>query len=286
MNRRHAPGRGWLMRAAVVVAVLWFVTPLVPIVVWAVADRWTYPGVLPQEFGFRGWSTVTSSGTVRAAATSALLGIAVAIAATGLGAAAGRALGWHLTRRPVLVALLLLSPVALPPFAIAMGLSAVVLRARVPELVAAVVILTVFALPYTSYVLASRYATIEPEAEDQARLLGATRRQAFLHVTLPALRPAMTAAAFLAFLVGWTDYVVTLVIGGGQVVTLPMLIGSAASGSGNEPTVAALSLVSVVPPLLTLLLARAVSRERSRPAPSLGRDRRRPLAAPTGTKPS
>ncbi|GAA2502596.1 ABC transporter permease [Terrabacter carboxydivorans] len=245
------------LTAAVVIG--WFVLPLLPVIAWAIADRWPYPSALPQELGVRGWESVWTAGTARAVASSAALGILVAVAATVLGSAAGRAIGWRLTRHPAVAALLLLSPVALPPFAVAVGLSAVVLRAGIPEPAAVLATLTVYALPYTTYVVAARYTALEPGAEEQARLLGATKWQALRHVTLPALRPAIAAAMFLAFLVGWSDYVVTLVVGGGQLVTLPMLIGAAASGTGNEPAVAALSLLSVLPPLLALLLGRLAS---------------------------
>lgn len=263
----HLPGRGrWpsvrrdvgiYLPAAAVGG--WFILPLLPVLAWAIADRWPYPSALPEELGLRGWESVWSAGTARAATSSAALGVIVAVTATVLGSAAGRAIGWRLTRHPAMAALLLLSPVALPPFAVAVGLSAVVLRAGIPEAVAVLATLTVYALPYTTYVIAARYTALEPEAEEQARLLGASKWQALRHVTLPALRPAIAAAAFLAFLVGWSDYVVTLVVGGGQVVTLPMLIGAAASGTGNEPAVATLSLVSVLPPLIALLLARLAS---------------------------
>ncbi|MBB2988083.1 ABC transporter permease [Terracoccus luteus] len=198
---------------------------------------------------------MTTSETVTAVAGSAVLGLLVAVGATVVGGLAGRALGGDRVPRRALVAVVLLSPVALPPFAVAMGLSPLVLRLGVPDVAATVVVLTVFAVPYTTYVFAAAHAGLDPQSEDQARMLGATRRQAVFRVTVPALRPAIAAAAFLAFLVGWGDYVVTLLIGGGQFVTLPLLVASAASGSGNEPHLAALSIVSLLPPLTTLLIS-------------------------------
>ncbi|MEO6997568.1 MAG: ABC transporter permease subunit [Terracoccus sp.] len=258
----------------VILVALWFVVPLVPILLWAVADQWNYPGLLPQRFGIRGWVDVASNDTLLALGRSAALGTSVAIVATVAGAAAGRALGWRLVRRRGLLAVVLLAPVALPPFAVAMGLTPVLIRARVPETLGVAVVLTVFALPYTCYVFAAAYAGIDPAVEEQARLLGATPRQALARVTLPTLRPAIAAAAFLAFLVGWSDYIVTLVIGGGQLVTLPLLIAAAASGSGNEPVLAALSIVSVLPPVLALLIGRRLLRRQARASlrPSGGPD--------------
>lgn len=253
---RLSQRRGWPGRLVTAVAVLWFALPLVPTLLWAVADRWSYPGVLPQQFGIRGWSAALEPSTLQALGRSALLGACVALVATLAGAPAGRALGWRLARRRSLLTVVLLAPVALPPFAVAIGLTPVLLRGRVPEALGVIVVLTVFALPYTCYVFAAAYAGLDPAVEDQARLLGATPRQALVRVTLPALRPAIAAALFLAFLVGWSDYIVTLVVGGGQLLTLPLLIASTASGSGNEPALAALSVVSVLPPVLALIVGR------------------------------
>lgn len=261
----RATGRGG--HVVMILVVLWFVVPLVPVLLWATADQWNYPGLLPQRFGIRGWSDVANTETLRALGRSAALGAGVATVATLAGAAAGRVLGWRLVRRRGLLAVVLLAPVALPPFAVAIGLTPVLLRARVPETLGVAVVLSVFALPYTCYVFAAAYAGIDPAVEDQARLLGATPRQALIRVTLPTLRPTIAAAAFLAFLVGWSDYIVTLVIGGGQLVTLPLLIASAASGSGNEPVLAALSIVSVLPPVLALLIGRRLVGRPERGAP-------------------
>ncbi|MGB3827827.1 MAG: ABC transporter permease subunit [Ornithinimicrobium sp.] len=264
----------WL---AVVVLLSWFLVPLVPVFVWAVADRWSFPSVLPQQWGLRGWSEASSAGVVSALGRSVLLGTVVAGAAVLLGAMAGRALAWSPSRWNGALALSLLAPVALPPFALAMGLDVLLLRLQVPSLVALVGLLTVFALPYTTYTLRAAYTALDRGLEEQARLLGAGPATAFLRVTLPALAPAIAAAAFLAFLVGWSDYVVTVVISGGQFTTLPLLIGSAASRTGNEPLLAALSLLSLAFPLATLLFAGAVQRRQSEPTPK----HRRPLSATT-----
>jgi putative spermidine/putrescine transport system permease protein len=96
--------------------------------------------------------------------------------------------------------------------------------------------------------------------EDEARTLGASLRAVSWQVRLPLLAPGLAAAAFLAFLVGWSDYIVTLLVGGGRFVTLPILVASAASGTGNEPTVAALSLSALLPPVVALAAAGALRR--------------------------
>ena len=257
--RPARPARGRPLPVLVAaLALLWLLVPLVPLALWAVADRWSAPAALPQVWGLRGFADAGAAGLVPAATRSLLLGLVVAALATPLGAAAGRVLGWREVRRPALVALVLLLPVLLPPFAVSMGLDVVILRLGVPAPVAVVAVLVVFAVPYCAYTVAGAYAGLDPRLEEQARSLGATPRRARRSATLPAVRSSLLVAAVLAFLVGWSDYVVTLLVGGGRLVSLPVLLGSAASAAGNEPAVAALGVATVVPPLVLLgLLALA-----------------------------
>ncbi len=236
--------------AALALATLWLVLPLLPLLVWAGAERWSYPDLLPRAWGLEGWRDAASEGLPAALLRSLALGLTVAAVATPLGVMTGRVLGWRLTRYPRLVVGLLLVPLVLPPFAVAMGLDVVLIRIGLPELVSVVLLLAGVAIPYAAYTTATGFARTSPELEAQARALGATSRQARLRVVLPAVRGSIVVAALLAFLVGWSDYVVTLLVGGGQLVTAPVLLGSAASGSGNDAMVAAMALATLLPPVL------------------------------------
>lgn len=242
----------------VALALLWLVVPLAPVLVWAGAERWSFPDLLPRAWGVSGWREAASAGLPLALLHSLALGVAVAAVATPLGVMTGRVLGWRLTRRPRLVVTLLLVPLVLPPFAVAMGLDVVLIRVGLPELVSVVLLLSVVAIPYTAYTSATAFARTSPELEAQARALGATPRQARMRVVLPAVRGSIFVAALLAFLVGWSDYVVTLLVGGGQLVTAPVLLGAAASGSGNDSMIAAMALATLVPPVLLVTVAAAL----------------------------
>jgi putative spermidine/putrescine transport system permease protein len=136
---------------------------------------------------------------------------------------------------------------------VALGVNAAVLRLQLPALVGVVLSLVAIAVPYTTFVMYSTYVGYEREYEEGARTLGAGRLAVLTRIHLPLVAPALATAAFLAFLVGWSDYIVTVVVGGGLFVTAPMLVGALASGSGTEPVVAAASLAAVVPPVILLV---------------------------------
>jgi putative spermidine/putrescine transport system permease protein len=254
--------------ALVALLATWFLLPLVPLFLWAGTETWTGTTRLPQQWGVQGFIQALASGGATAFLHSLALGIAVTVLATPAGAIAARALTKGAVPWPRLVSALLIAPVALPPFAVVMGLDVVLLRLRIPGALGIVLVLVVASLPYTTYVMRVAYGAYDFGFEDEARTLGASRRAVSWQVRLPLLAPGLAAAAFLAFLVGWSDYIVTLLIGGGRLVTLPVLVASAASGTGNEATVAALSVAALTPPVLALaaagVLRRALAPRRSR----------------------
>lgn len=273
------PSRRALGLLLLLVLVAWFLIPLLPLALWAGAESWSGTSRLPPRWGTGHLTGVLASDGGAAVLRSLALGTAVAALATPAGAAAARALALGQLRRPRLVAGLLFAPVALPVFAVVMGLNVVLLRLHIPGFLGITLILVVAALPYTTFLMRAAYAAYDRRFEDEAQTLGASPRAARWRVRLPLLSPALAGAAFLAFLVGWSDYIVTLLVGGGRYVTLPVLVASAASGTGNEPTVAALSLVALVPPAL-LLIAAGLLRRRFTPARSRAEDRPgRPLSS-------
>ena len=64
------------------------------------------------------------------------------------------------------------------------------------------------------------WANLNPRLVEAARVLGASRRQAFREITLPLLRPSLLSAALLIFLFTFTSFGVILILGGPQFSTL------------------------------------------------------------------
>ena len=263
LTRSRGAGKA-LRRLLAVALAVWFALPLLPLLLWSFADRWSFPSVLPTAFGLRSLDQAVAFGALPALGRSLVLSVVVAVAATLIGALAARALTFGAVPGARLVSVLLLAPIALPPFAAVLGVNVVLLRAHVPAVVGVALVLTVMALPYTAFVMRTAYGAYDRSYEEEARLLGAGRLQVLWRVQLPMIAPALARAAFLAFLVAWSDYIVTLIVGGGEVVTLPLVVASAAAGLGNDAAVALMSLSAVAPPVLLLVGVLAFGRRRPR----------------------
>ena len=102
-------------------------------------------------------------------------------------------------------------------------------------------------------VMSGIFSNYDPDIEDQARSLGASPLETFWYITLPAIMPGVIVGALFAFLVSWSQYTVTLLIGGGRVVTLPLLLFNFATSGRNDVT-GAISMIYIVPGIVILAL--------------------------------
>lgn len=243
-------------RALVALTGIVLLAPFLPLLVWSFAGTWRYPALLPQAWGLRGWEVVVdpSAQVLQGVVTSTGIAAAVAVVSGAVGLAAGRALGLHRFPGRRGVELLLVAPVVVPGLAVSLGIQVVFLRYGLTDHVAGVVLAHLIpATPYAVLLMTAAYRGYDPALEEQGRVLGAGALRVLLTVTLPALRPALGVAMTMAFLISWNEYVLTLLVGGGTVRTLPLLL-FAAIGSGDTQVTAALALTVAVPPMVLLAL--------------------------------
>jgi len=102
-----------------------------------------------------------------------------------------------------------------------------------------------FSIAYVTIVVSARLRNYDRTLEEAAMDLGATEWRAFWRVTIPALAPAIGAAALLALVVSFDDYVITSLVAGVDSETLPMVIYAMAR-RGVSPVVNAVSAFIVV----------------------------------------
>lgn len=239
------------------------VFPLLFLVVQSLARDWRFPALWPAATSWRAWSYLfDSSAQVGAALANSLLLAAVACAAALVAALpAARALALYEFKGKTFFLFLLLLPALAPSIAAAAGAQAFFLRLGLidswPGVVLAHLVPTV---PYAVLTLTGSFSRFDADLEAQARSLGANRFQVWRFVTLPAIAPGILTTAVFAFLISWSQYLSTLLVGGGRIVTLPMLLIGFQTGS-DEAVTAALTIVFLAPTIVFIALASALWRE-------------------------
>lgn len=262
-----------LFYLAIALVLFALILPLISFVLNAFAFRWFYPQLIPEEWSLQAWERLqlippegqrtlenwfrllaTGSPVVDATITSLLIGGVVTLISVIIGLPAARALGLYQFRGKRLVEFLILAPTIVPVIAFSLGLNINFIRWGLSGTIFGVALVhLVPVMPYVVLTLSGVFANYNAEFEEQARTLGAGPIRTFWYVTLPAILPGIVVASLFAFLVSWSQYLLTFLIGGGRVITMPILLFSTASG-GNNPVIAALSLIFIAPAILTLLV--------------------------------
>ncbi|MCU1259445.1 MAG: binding-protein-dependent transport system inner rane component [Bryobacterales bacterium] len=102
-----------------------------------------------------------------------------------------------------------------------------------------------FSVVYVTVVISARLTTMDRSLEEAALDLGASEWTAFRRITLPLLAPGIAAAALLALIVSFDDYVITSLVAGVDSETLPMVVYAMARRGAN-PVINAVSALIVV----------------------------------------
>ena len=245
----------WILSCSVLLSVL---LPFIPLILWSFSDKWFYPNLLPQEIGTRAWAYIfdpISSQIFSGLVASTTLGLVTTAISLILGIPAGRALGLYDFKGKRLLLLLFTLPIIVPPLSVSMGIHLWFIQLGLAETFIGIVLihLTV-CLPYTIFVMMGVFSDYNPDFEAQARSLGASSITIILKIMLPLLFPGLIVAALFSFLLSWSQYLSTLIIGGGKILSLPILLFSLMN-SGDRPVAAAVSLVFILPVCVLLMFS-------------------------------
>ncbi len=256
MSQRPSTGFRTFRAITTVMMVTWLILPLVPLAIWSFSRSWFFPNVLPSAWSLQGWEYALSD---RSGVIDALwLTIGISLGATVLsvlaGVPAGRALGMYNFRGKQFIELLILAPAIVPGIAVVLGIHVVFIWLGLANSIFGVILVHLIpTLPYMVLVMSGIFANYDPAFEAQARSLGASPLKTFWYVTVPAIMPGIIVGALFAFLISWSQYILTLLIGGGRVITLPLLLFNFATSGRNDLT-GAISVIYIIPGILILIL--------------------------------
>jgi ABC-type spermidine/putrescine transport system permease subunit II len=128
-----------------------------------------------------------------------------------------------------------------------------------PSLTTLMIAQTTFSISYVTVILRARVAELNPEVEQAAMDLGASRLQALRLVTLPAMIPAITSAAILIFTIVFDDFVLAFFTSGVDPQPLSVRIYSAIR-FGIQPSINAVGTLMLVGSLVLIAIALLVPR--------------------------
>jgi putative spermidine/putrescine transport system permease protein len=115
-------------------------------------------------------------------------------------------------------------------------------------------------LPLMALPLITALQKLDPNLEDASSALGASAFRTFFRITLPLTVPGILAGCLLTFAATITAFISQSLIGGGQMLFMPMYIYQQASSLQNWPFAAALSLIFLIAVLACVALLNQVGK--------------------------
>jgi putative spermidine/putrescine transport system permease protein len=183
--------------------------------------------------------------------------IAVVSAAVATVAGTTAALGlvkWTRARAVVGIRAILLSPIVVPGIVLAIGVYTAFLKLGIVGTTGAFILAhAALGLPYVLVSVSATLASVDPNLERAAVILGATRWSVIRSVTLPLVMPGVLGGALFAFVTSFDEILVSLFIKSPFLETLPVRMYVSVV-SDTDPTIAAASTIVLAITTAVLLL--------------------------------
>lgn len=245
------------------------ILPLILILIWSFTTSWPFPDLLPETFGLRGLREIFKPGGP--ALVSLLTSVRIALIVTFLTLAitipGGKALGIYDFPGKGFIKIFVLAPLIISPVAIGMGIHQTFIHLGLTNTEFGVILIHIVpVIPYGIRIFTNIFELVGEELEEQGKVLGAGKFQTLFHITLPTIIPGIVSAGSMIFIISFSQYFLTFLIGGGSVRTFPLLMVPYIQ-SGDRMMAASYSFIFMMAALLVLLgiekMLRSYYRERS-----------------------
>jgi putative thiamine transport system permease protein len=227
------------------------------ILLWAFAEAWPYPKVLPSGFTNSIWKENAGLfarplwNSLVIGLVSACLGLFLTVSLLERDVRSGSPEGQWLTN-------LLYVPLIVPQIAFLPGLQIALISLELDSSIAAVMAAhVIFVLPYIYLSLSRPWQHFDDRFRQAAMAMGASPRRALFKVRLPMLLTPLLIALAVGFAVSIGQYLPTVLLGAGRVPTVTTEAVALTSG-GDRRMVAALALLQSLLPLVGFLVATSV----------------------------
>jgi len=201
--------------------------PAATLIIWVFTERWSWPDLWPQTFSLRAVREITGrkGQLISLLGSSIFISVVVAFLSVGIGVMTARALVFYEFRGKRFFHFVSMLPFLVPATVFAMGIQVSFIKVGLNNSVMGVVIAhLIYSLPYAVRLLLEGTRAVGQTLEEQARVLGASSGKAFLKISFPLLVPVMLTGFSMAYVVSFSQYFLTLLIGGGKIKTFAIVM--------------------------------------------------------------
>ena len=246
--------------ALALVLVILIIGPLLSVFLWAFAEVWRYPSLLPTQWGFRFWDMTLGRADVWSGLRTSLI---LSFAVTALSALICLPAAYAFARmrfpgRQILMMSFLVTQ-AFPKFGLYIAIATIFLQLDLVGTMTGVILIQLLnTLLFMIWIPVGAFQAIDRRLEEAAQDVGATPLQVFLRITIPQARPAIGAALLLTFVSTFYETEGAWLIGTPHVRSMPVLMVTLINNQLVVQFGAVLSVLLWVPSFVMMLFARRI----------------------------
>ncbi|MGX4601110.1 ABC transporter permease [Faecalimicrobium sp. JNUCC 81] len=243
-----------LKRLIIDLSIIILISPILILIIWAFTNAWAYPELMPKNYSIRGIEYILNMKNVKVLLNSILISMMVVTITILISIPAANALSLYEFKGKKIIEILILSPIIVPTISVAMGIHIIFIKLGIANNILGVIIINLLpCIPYAVRIIGDVYKILGNKYNVQAKVLGADKFSIFRYVTLPLLMPGIIGASSMCFIISFSQYFLTLLIGGGVITTYPMIMFPYIQ-SGDRTISALYSIVFLLVSLLVLIL--------------------------------
>ncbi|CAJ1315472.1 ABC transporter permease subunit [Paenibacillus sp. PK4536] len=240
-----------------IVFVVFFLGPLLNLLILAVSGKWQYPAALPQSWSLQWWQFVLSQDDVLQSISLSFL-IATVVTVCSIIVCVPAAYAFARISFPLskwfLFSFLLTH--AFPKMGLYVSIAVLFYKfGLMNTFVGIVLIHMVNTLMYMTWIPASAFRSVHQAQEESARDVGAGPLRVFWKITFPMAFPGIMVASIFTFLASLDEAQGTLLVGIPDFKTMPIIMYSIIADYPNT-TGAVFSVILTLPTVILLVAAR------------------------------
>lgn len=240
-----------------IVFVVFFLVPLLNLLILAISGKWQYPALLPQRFSLEWWRFVFSQDDVLSSIGLSFL-IAVVVTVSSIVVCVPAAYAFARIAFPLSRSFLFsfLLTHAFPKMGLYVSIAVLFYKfGLMNTFVGIVLIHMVNTLMYMTWIPAASFRNVQRAQEESAQDAGAGSMRVFWKITLPMAMPGIMVASVFTFLSSLDEAQGTLLVGMPDYKTMPVVMYSIIADYPST-TGAVFSVILSLPTIILLLAAR------------------------------
>lgn len=236
--------------------IICFIIPFILMTTLSIFKQYRYPDLLPKVFSFDNWKDILADQTyTNSIIQSIITAMGASITSTLLGFMLARFLTTSKSMFSKIIRNIYSFPLYIPSMVLFIGVHQMSIYLSIANNIYGVILVhSLISIPYSTNIAIAYFEGISNQLEAIATTLGCNTRKLWSFVLLPLLKPAIVLSLAISFLLSFSEYLATALIGGSNVITLSRVMYPLIS-NGNLQKGTALSLIFLLVNLIIFCIA-------------------------------